>query len=345
MLTTERSRIYPRHLMALAFVLLGATLPQVGYPQFARTEILSLPSTTLTDQEFLVGRKDGKPVSLAGELRFPSAGTERLPVVILLHGASGVVGYVTDWEQDLRAMGVATFVVDSFSGRGITSVSNDQSQIGKFVQTEDAYRALALLEKHPRVDPARIVLMGFSRGGTAALYAALKRFQRLHGPASGREFAAYLVFYPACNVKYREDEDITAKPVRIFHGEADDYVPIAYCRAYVERLAAKPGTDVKLTGYPEAMHAFDWQAIKQPTKLPRAQTQRNCQLAETDPGEIINVKTRQLFTDNDACVERGPSIGYNPKASTEVREAVRQLMTTLLKAQDPKSQAVTGAAH
>jgi dienelactone hydrolase len=102
----------------------------------------------LTDQEFLVGRKDGKPVILAGELRFPHAGTDRLPVVILLHGSGGISGYVTDWEQGLLAMGVATFVIDSFSGRGITSVNNDQSQIGRFVQIEDAYRALELLEQH-----------------------------------------------------------------------------------------------------------------------------------------------------------------------------------------------------
>ncbi len=333
MLITERRRLHPRPLMSLAIVLLIATLSHVGYPQVARMEVLPIRSTTLTDQEFLLGRKDGKPVTLAGELRLPRAGTDRLPVVILLHGSGGISSYVTDWEQDLLAMGVATFVIDSFSGRGITSVNNDQSQIGRFVQIEDAYRALEILEQHPRVDPARIVLMGFSRGGSATLYAAMKRFQRLHGPASGHEFAAYLAFYPTCNVTYRNDEDITAKPVRVFHGEADDYAPIAPCRAYVERLAANPGTDVKLTAYPDALHVFDWQAVKQPIKLPQAQTIRNCQLAETDNGQIMNVKTKQLFTYSDACVERGPWIGYNQNASTEAREAVRQFITTLLKTQ------------
>ncbi|WP_269505086.1 dienelactone hydrolase family protein [Burkholderia sp. IMCC1007] len=333
MLTTERRRSHPRHVISLAFVLVAATLSQPGYPQVARMEVLALQSTTLTDQEFLVGRKDGKPVTLAGELRLPRSGSERFPLVILLHGSGGISSYVTDWEQDLLAMGVATFVVDSFSGRGISSVNNDQSQIGRLVQIEDAYRALELLEKHPKVDPARIVLMGFSRGGSAALYAALKRFQRMHGPASGHEFAAYLAFYPTCNVTYRNDEDITARPVRIFHGEADDYAPIAPCRAYVERLAAKKGTEVKLTAYPDALHVFDWQAVKQPTKLPQAQTTRNCQLAEADNGQIINIKTKQPFTYSDACVERGPSIGYNQKASTEARDAVRQFLTTTLNIQ------------
>ncbi|WP_028214927.1 dienelactone hydrolase family protein [Paraburkholderia mimosarum] len=333
MFAIERRRSHQRHLVSLALILLSAMLSQIGYPQAARMEVLSLQSSTLTDQEFLVGRREGQPVTLAGELRLPRAGTDRLPVVILLHGSGGISSYVTDWEHDLLAMGVATFVIDSFSGRGLSSVNNDQSLLGRLAQTEDAYRAFELLEKHPRIDPTRIVLMGFSRGGTSTLYAALRRFRGMHGPASGREFAGYLAFYPGCNVAYRDDEDITTHPVRIFHGEADNYVPIAPCRAYVERLAGKPGANVKLTAYPDALHVFDWQAVKAPTTLPQAQTTRNCRLAEADNGVIINVKTAQPFSYSDACVERGPSIGYNEKASTEAREAVRQFIAALLKAQ------------
>ena len=41
-----------------------------------------------------------------------------MPLVILLHASGGIAGFVTDWETDLNAIGVATFVVDGFSGRG-----------------------------------------------------------------------------------------------------------------------------------------------------------------------------------------------------------------------------------
>ncbi len=303
--------------------------PQALPPQAARLEIHSFQSMTLTDREFLTGRKDGKPVTIAGELRLPRPGNERLPAVILLHGSGGVSGYVLDWEQYLNGLGVATFVLDSFTARGISNTNNDQSQLGRLAMIVDVYRALEVLAKHPRIDPPRIALMGFSRGGRAALYASLKRFQRLHGPV-GAEFAGYLVFYPTCDTTFHEDEDVADKPIRIFHGSADDYVPLAPCRAYVARLQAK-GKNVQLTEYAGAAHNFDNRALKKPLKLEKAQTTRKCELAEAEDGVIINVKTGQPFTYADPCVEYGPTLAYDEKAFTEARQAVKDFVAATLK--------------
>jgi len=69
----------------------------------------------------------------------------------------------------LNELGVAALAVDSFAGRGIVSTNTDQTQLDRLSMVVDAYRALELLAKHPRIDPTRIAVMGFSRGGQSAL--------------------------------------------------------------------------------------------------------------------------------------------------------------------------------
>jgi len=290
-------------------------------------EIHPIPSVTLTDEQFLTGVKEGKPVLIAGELRFPQSSTERSPVVVLLHGSSGITLRVERWAQELNSIGVATFALDSFSGRGIRDTIADQSQLGRLAMITDAYRALELLSRHRRVDPCRIVLMGFSRGGHATLYASLKRFQRMHSPAAA-QFAAYIPVYAACNTRYIQDDEVAERPIRLFHGIADDYVPIAPSRTYVRRLREK-GVDVELTEYEGAYHIFDDPSLDTIVNLPNAMTWRHCQLEEDRPGRIVNVKTGAPFGWDDPCVERGATVGYQAHAHTQaVRKVKRFLATT-----------------
>src|SRR4051812_14000291 len=81
----------------------------------ARTELRAIPTLTLTDQQFLTGDKDGKPVTLAGELRFPRGITGKVPAVILLHGSGGPNGGHELWAKHFNEMGIASFLIDSFS--------------------------------------------------------------------------------------------------------------------------------------------------------------------------------------------------------------------------------------
>jgi len=155
--------------------------------------------------------------------------------VIVVHSSAGVVGRIDAWARWLNDLGVATFVLDAFSGRGLVNISADQGKLGRLNMIADSYRALELLSRHARIDPQRIAIMGFSRGGNAALYASVKRFQRMH-LAQGLGFAAYIAFYPSCNVTYIDGDDVADKPVRIFHGALDDFDPPAPCRPYIARL-------------------------------------------------------------------------------------------------------------
>jgi len=298
--------------------------------QVGRTEIRALSSATLTDQQFLTGQH-GAPVMLAGELRLPRPGTERLPAVLLVHGSAGVVDYIGDWARLLNDSGVATFVLDAFSGRGLVNISDDQGKLGWLNMIVDSYRALELLSGHARIDPQRIAIMGFSRGGTAALYASVKRFQRMH-LAQGLGFAAYIAFYPSCNVTYIGGDDVADKPIRIFHGSLDDFDPPGPCHPYVARLQ-KAGHDVERTEYPGAYHAFDSPGLKVPIQFPRSQTVRNCDLQEVEDGRIINNATKQTFTYEDPCVERGPTLGYSEPATRLAQSAVKAFLATTLKLQ------------
>jgi dienelactone hydrolase len=228
-------------------------------------------------------------------------------------------------------MGVATFILDSFTGRGLVSTVADQDRLGRLAMIIDAYRALELLAKHSRIDPARIAVMGFSRGGQAALYSSLKRLYRMHGPPLGVDFAAHIAFFADCGTAYVDDDDIVDKPIRMFHGSADDYVPVAPCRYYVERLRNK-GKDVNLTEYAGAHHIFDWPMLKTPIKLAHAQTTRRCTLAEGPAGSIINSETRQPFSyASDPCVERGATIGYSADAHSHALRAVKEFVGATLK--------------
>jgi dienelactone hydrolase len=321
--------------MRLAARVLGSALsvallaPSALAQMVARVEIYPFASATISDMQFLDGRREGSPASLAGELRIPKLGAERLPAVVLLHGSGGVSGGVDAWARFLNDLGVATFILDSFTGRGIATVSSDQAMLGRLNMILDGYHALALLSRHPRIDPKRIAVMGFSRGGQAALYSSVKRFQRMRlAPELG--FAAYIAFYPDCHTTYTDGDDVADRPIRIFHGAADDYNPPAPCREYVARLK-KAGKDVQMTEYPGAHHSFDSPATPVPTRLREAQTVRRCRLEERGRGVIINSATKKPFSYEDPCVERGATVGYNEAAAREAQKAVREFVMATLK--------------
>ncbi len=296
----------------------------------SRVEIYAIPSVTISDQQFLTGDANGKPVTVAGEFRV-AQGTGRLPVVVMMHGSSGVNGTTEAWTHQFNTMGISTFVIDGFSGRGLTSVSTNQALLGRLNLIVDIYHSLEILARHPRVDPDRIVLMGFSRGGQAALYASLERFHKLWNK-SGLQFAGYIPFYPDCSTTYNGDTDVAARPIRIFHGAPDDYNPVASCKAFVTRLK-DAGRDVVLTEYPDSAHGFDAGLIGNNivAESTNAQTVRHCHIREGEGGLLMNADTQVPFTYKDPCVELSPHAGGNPATATEARKAVVEFLRGLFK--------------
>jgi dienelactone hydrolase len=319
-----------RSWLNLAVPLVLICLPSDLYAQNVfRIEVTPIETVTLKTQQVLTGNPDGKPAVIAGELRIPKPGTDKLPAVMLVHGSGGVGASTDRWAQEINSLGVAAFILDSFSGRGISNTVNDQSQLDSLAMLVDAYRALGILAQHPRLDANRIGIMGFSKGAVAAVYSSNQRFQKLYAP-EGVKFAIHVGFYTPCNTTYRDDDKTTGAPIRLFHGIADNWVAIGPCRDYIARLKSG-GADASLTEYPDATHAYDAFLLKEPLKLPNAQTSRNCFLKEGDKGAILNAKTGNPFTLDDPCMERGTQIAYNPAATEETAKALKATLTATFK--------------
>lgn len=293
--------------------------------QFARQEFYSIPSAAMSPADFMTG-KSGSPIALGGHLRLPKVGPEKQPAVILLHGAGGpdgVGGLYDEWTRVLNDAGIATFAVDSFTGRGIVNLPADVAKVAPITRITDAYRALEVLAKHPMIDPERIAVMGFSHGGPAALYSNLARFRKAHG-SSNLQFAAHVSVYGLCITTYREDEEV-AKPILLIHGVADDWVPIGPCREYAGRLA-KAGKNVRIIEYADAHHVFDAPKFRQPVKFAEAVTPRKCRLFEGEAGILINADSKQPFTLADACMEKGVTLAYQEAAAKKAHEDVKAFL-------------------
>jgi dienelactone hydrolase len=296
----------------------------------ARVELYPIPTLTISDTQFLNGDANGTPVTVGGELRL-AQGSGRTPVMVLMHGSSGVGATMEPWVHTFNAMGISTFVIDGFTGRGLTATGPDQALLGRLNLIVDIYRSLEILSHHPRVDPDRIVLMGFSRGGQAALFASLDRFNKLWNK-SGIRFAAYIPFYPDCSTSYLSDTDVAERPIRIFHGTPDDYNPVVSCKAYVARLM-EAKRDVVLTEYPDSEHAFDIGLLGVSSKVvsANAQTVRHCRIKEGEGGVLVNADTQAPFSYKDACVELNPHVGGNPVTAEQARKAVSDFLIALFK--------------
>ena len=293
-----------------------------------RIEILAVHSQTLPLDAFLRGDKAGPDVLLGGELRLPVGASGRVPAVILIHGSGGIGAGPDMWAHILNEAGIAAFILDSFSGRGIISTVEDQDQLNSLSMAVDAYRALDVLAAHPRIRPDRIAVWGFSKGAVPAVYSAVERFRTSFGTPN--RFAAHVGFYTPCNIAYDKDAAMGGVPIRLYHGSSDDYVNPAACRALVSRL--KPaGVDIALTEYADSQHGFDSPTSPPLLAVPKAQSTRNCRLKEGPNGTLVDADTGQPYELKTAsCVAIGAHVGHNAQTTEAVRADVMAFLTGAL---------------
>ncbi|UTW09026.1 alpha/beta hydrolase [Pseudomonas benzenivorans] len=111
-----------------------------------------------------------------------------------------------------------------------------------------AQQVIALIEaqRDSGIDPARIVLAGFSQGGAVVLHAAFLRWQ---GPLGG--VLALSTYAPTFADEIRLADSKKQLPVFCLHGTFDDVVQPTLGRAAHDYLATQ-GVDVAWREYPMA---------------------------------------------------------------------------------------------
>ena len=339
-----------------------------------KIEFQSVPSMTVRD--FLIGKKPERQVTISGTLNFPANAPEKnAPVVVLLHGWGGIRGASEHWMNVFNSMGLATFMVDSGWARRNCKKDNNFKKAIPFCAARnkgmnriiDGYRALELLSKHPRIDPSRIGCLGISLGARGCLHLNVKRFQKMWG-IPGLDYAASVPMYPACNVIFKEDDEITDTPIRIHIGELDTYANSDSCVDYVERLRAK-GKDVEVKVYPKTHHAFEVPVTGGKSGKSKGHSDGKCYyeensslpLAEMAPDDVAIVsqigfkewfasatkKEKKRFFRHlngrhksgwrsseirfdKSCVKKYQILLYNKESSAEAEKLVREFFTNTL---------------
>ena len=211
--------------------------------------------------------QDGK-TTLTGYLYLPHAPRSRAPAIVMMHGRAGAYSSLANgvydastlskrhqaWGALWAAQGYVALMVDGFGPRGHAggfprhSYDNRPAELNEVtVRPLDAYGALAWLRARGDVDGARIGLQGWSNGGSATLAAM----------ASGKGFAAALVFYPACGLKGAFEAGYKPyAPVLILAASEDDEVSPEVCRHFSETMRSR-GEPVDFLLYQGAHHSYD----------------------------------------------------------------------------------------
>ena len=256
---------------------------------------------------------------------------KKYPLIIGVAGSLGWRKHHLEYMEMYQQNGFATFELNSFKSRDITSTVGSQDEVTIAAIILDAYRALEKLAEHPNIDKEKVSITGWSLGGGVSLFSGWMPVK--NAITTSVSFASHLVFYPPCFIN-PENLAFTQAPIHILIGEKDNWTPAAPCSNLIKKLEGK--ANIALTTYPESHHSFDSETPV--TRNEKGYSFKDCLFTLTEDGDVL-MNYLQLPMSSPLlqklgfmfCVEQGVDIGGNPAARKKAFAFAKEFMHTTLK--------------
>jgi dienelactone hydrolase len=199
---------------------------------------------------------DMASVTIDGKLFLPAAGPQAggLPLVIVVPGSLGIAGSHLSHAETITTAGIAALLLDPFGARGVASTVANQTQYSFAASAYDVLAAFRAMSACGTIDAARIGAQGHSRGGSAVLTAATRRFaDAVIG--RGRGLKSVLAAYPWCGHQFL-DPAVGTTEIRILMGDRDDWCSPMQVQGHAQAVRLAGGA-ASLRLFGGATHSFD----------------------------------------------------------------------------------------
>jgi len=238
---------------ACVFITFMGVAARAEPPEGGTVNIESATYKTLT--AVLQGEK-GEPFTLEANLQFPDVDKARYPAVVLLHTIGSYRDSNEGWyAEQYRKAGFATLTYESIKTRGMHDAHTRGAGPLWGSLASDAYSALKFLAAHPRIDPKRIAVTGYSLGGEVTRLVSFEVIRKafIEGDL---KYAAHVSVYPCHTWAVAAGErSFTGAPVLEQLAVKDDCGPIAKTEMHVAYHKANGHpAPVTFVTYPEAAH-------------------------------------------------------------------------------------------
>lgn len=284
---------------------------------------------------------------VTAELYRPRAAEGRVPAAVIINSSGGVQPHTEfHYARTLAREGMAALVVDSFTPRGVRRTGDDQGRVWQVQSDADAVAGFRWLAAQPWVDPRRIIVLGMSRGGAAALHTALEQY-RAPLRATDIRFAAHVAIATGgCNLPAR-DARTNGAPIFFMLAELDHGTPAEPCLDYARRMRAAGNREIRIAVYPGVYHAYEGTAGL--AYVAEDETGRAC------AGRYVQDARRRLFDRAtglpvapgrerafllETCLERGYTVGGDARVKAQATADLLQFLRDVEVLHDTEARAV-----